>query len=114
MHRSEAPHQQAKGTSITHLEKLDITILNSKFHSAIKFIENQNPNFLSSDMSSRAFSSSLKFGDLKWLKRGSHNLRGKGSKFKVKALGRESIAKAMSRVVEKIGSDSLIANSNNS
>ncbi|MBA0863520.1 hypothetical protein Goshw_022465 [Gossypium schwendimanii] len=114
VHRSEAPYQQAKGTSITHLEKLDITILNSKFHSAIKFIENQNPNFPSSDMSSGASSSSLKFGDRKWLKRGSHNLRGKGSKFKVKALGRESVAKAMSRVVEKIGSYSLIANSNNS
>ncbi|MBA0846225.1 hypothetical protein Goarm_022564 [Gossypium armourianum] len=67
-----------------------------------------------SDMSSGASSSSLKFGDCKWLKRGSHNLRGKGSKFKVKALSRESVAKTMSRVVEKIGSDSLIANSNNS
>ncbi|KAK5771189.1 hypothetical protein PVK06_047371 [Gossypium arboreum] len=36
VYRFEAANQQAKGTSVTPLEKLDVTILNPKFHSAIK------------------------------------------------------------------------------
>ncbi|MBA0779736.1 hypothetical protein Gotri_003950 [Gossypium trilobum] len=51
---------------------------------------------------------SLKIGDPKFLRRGSHTLRGKGSKFKVKASARESIAEAMTTIVDRIGSDSLV------
>ncbi|PPD98060.1 hypothetical protein GOBAR_DD04927 [Gossypium barbadense] len=65
-------------------------------------------------MSSGASSSSLKFKDHKRLRRGSRNFRGKGSKFNVKALGRESVAEAMTRVVYRINSDGLIADTNNS
>ncbi|KAB2048092.1 hypothetical protein ERO13_A13G080266v2 [Gossypium hirsutum] len=36
VYRFEVANQQAKGTSVTPLEKLDVTILNPKFHSAIK------------------------------------------------------------------------------
>ncbi|MBA0696071.1 hypothetical protein Goari_002658 [Gossypium aridum] len=46
---------------------------------------------------------SLKIGDPKFLRRGSHTLRGKGSKFKVKASARESIAEAMTTIVDRIG-----------
>ncbi|MBA0602452.1 hypothetical protein Gorai_002632, partial [Gossypium raimondii] len=65
-------------------------------------------------LSLRASSSSLKFKDHKRLRRGSRNFRGKGSKFNVKALGRESVAEAMTRVVYRINSDGLIADTNNS
>ncbi|MBA0751737.1 hypothetical protein Gogos_000641 [Gossypium gossypioides] len=61
-----------------------------------------------------ASSSSLKFKDHKRLRRGSRNFRGKGSKFNVKALGREYVAEAMTRVVYRINSDGLIADTNNS
>ncbi|MBA0599640.1 hypothetical protein Gorai_005851 [Gossypium raimondii] len=55
---------------------------------------------------------SLKIGDPKFLRRGSHTLRGKGSKFKVKASARESIAEAMTTIVDRIGSDSLVTDLN--
>ncbi|PPE02562.1 hypothetical protein GOBAR_DD00387 [Gossypium barbadense] len=55
---------------------------------------------------------SLKIGDSKFLRRGSHTLRGKGSKFKVKASARESIAEAMTTIVDRIGSDSLVTDLN--
>ncbi|MBA0874783.1 hypothetical protein Goshw_022015, partial [Gossypium schwendimanii] len=65
-------------------------------------------------LSLRASSSSLKFKDHKGLRRGSRNFRGKGDKFNVKTLGRESVAEAMTRVVYRINSDGLIADTNNS
>ncbi|MBA0791030.1 hypothetical protein Gohar_015634, partial [Gossypium harknessii] len=48
-------------------------------------------------------SAALKIRDTKRLRKGSHIFRGKGNKFKVRAITSESVAEAMSKVVERIG-----------
>ncbi|MBA0640412.1 hypothetical protein Goklo_023353 [Gossypium klotzschianum] len=53
----------------------------------------------------------LKMGDTKRPRKDSHILRGKGSKFKVRPNSCESVVEAMSKVVEKTGSNSLIMDS---
>ncbi|MBA0549085.1 hypothetical protein Golob_020143 [Gossypium lobatum] len=110
-----------QGKSNVVFEKIDVTTLNSDCHSVIKFVEIRNPNNSKGNqpinISSRTQdernigSDALKMGDTKRPRKDSHILRGKGSKFKVRANSCESVVEAMSKVVEKIRSNSLIMDS---
>ncbi|MBA0675188.1 hypothetical protein Goari_016744, partial [Gossypium aridum] len=102
-----------QGKSNVVFEKIDVTTLNSDCHSVIKFVEIRNPNNSKGNqpinISSRTQdernigSDTLKMGDTKRPRKDSHILRGKGSKFKVRANSCESVVEAMSKVVEKSG-----------
>ncbi|KAK5833934.1 hypothetical protein PVK06_017800 [Gossypium arboreum] len=71
--------------------------------------KNWDPNSHSVDANLAVSLSSSKIGNLKRFKNGSHNLRGPGNKFKVKAFGRDSVAKAMTKFVDRIGLEGLMA-----
>ncbi|KAK5793323.1 hypothetical protein PVK06_034465 [Gossypium arboreum] len=104
------------------VEKTVTTILNLDYYSIINFVKNRNFNILMGDMifvdplptHDEHFNilASLKIEDPKRLWRGSHTLRGKGSKFKVNASAREFVAEEMTTVVDRIGFDSLVTDLN--
>ncbi|KAK5843024.1 hypothetical protein PVK06_005451 [Gossypium arboreum] len=64
-------------------------------------------------MNSAISSSSSKIGNLKRFKNGSHNLQGKSSKLKVKAISHDFVAEAMTTFVDRIDSEGLISEENN-
>ncbi|MBA0870521.1 hypothetical protein Goshw_013636 [Gossypium schwendimanii] len=103
------------------VEKIGATTLNSKCHSVINFVKNRNPNILMgnlifTDSSPKQVehtigSASLKVNESKRLRKASHTFQDKESKFKVKAYDREPGAEMIIKVVNRIGSESLIMDS---
>ncbi|MBA0812527.1 hypothetical protein Gohar_026493 [Gossypium harknessii] len=103
------------------VEKIGATTLKSKCHSVINFVENRNPNILMGnlifiDSSPKQVehtigSASLKVNEPKRLRKASHTFQDKRSKFKARAYDREPVAEVIIKVVDRIGSESLIMDS---
>lgn len=105
-------HPFIQDNSNKFVQEEAVISLDPVFHSAVKFFENHNPNTRSTNLDSNAGSSSLKRGRLKLFKNKAIILRGKGSKFKVKAWRRVSVMKAIAKKSERIGTEDLNAEEN--